>query len=69
MLNVIAKLIQNKQWLVVTGAGVSADSGVPTYRDDKGIWQRKPPVKHQEFVQQHNARQRFWSRTWSAGVL
>ena len=62
MLNVIAKLIQNKQWLVVTGAGVSADSGVPTYRDDKGIWQRKPPVKHQEFVQQHNARQRFWSR-------
>ena len=34
MLNVIAKLIQNKQGLVVTGAGVSADSGVPTYRDD-----------------------------------
>ena len=62
MINVLDKLTQHAHWLVLTGAGVSAQSGVPTYRDRRGVWQRKPPVKHQEFIQQHAARQRFWSR-------
>ena len=62
MVNVLDQLIQRTHWLVLTGAGVSAESGVPTYRDRNGIWQRKPPVKHDEFIKQHSARQRFWSR-------
>tara|TARA_B110000196_G_scaffold79746_1_gene68470 strand:- start:2952 stop:3764 length:813 start_codon:yes stop_codon:yes gene_type:complete len=62
VIHVLDQLIQNRHWLVLTGAGVSAESGVPTYRDRHGVWQRKPPVKHQEFIQQHSARQRFWSR-------
>ena len=47
---------------MLTGAGISAQSGVPTYRDKNGVWQRKPPVTHQQFMQDHQARQRFWSR-------
>ena len=62
MINVLDQLIQHTHWLVLTGAGVSAESGVPTYRDRHGVWQRKPPVTHQEFIQDHTARQRFWSR-------
>lgn len=49
-------------WLVLSGAGVSAESGVPTYRDKQGAWQRLPPVTHQEFAANHAARQRFWAR-------
>lgn len=58
----LSLLIAHKAWLVLTGAGVSAESGVPTYRNSEGIWQRKQPVTHQDFMAQHSARQRFWSR-------
>ncbi|RIK65502.1 MAG: iron dicitrate transport regulator FecR [Planctomycetota bacterium] len=29
--------------VVFTGAGVSAESGIPTFRDEEGFWQRFPP--------------------------
>lgn len=36
--------LRNAQQIVVfTGAGVSAESGIPTFRDDGGFWQRFPP--------------------------
>ncbi len=34
-----------KQVVVFTGAGVSAESGIPTFRDDDGLWQRFPPER------------------------
>ncbi len=55
-------LMSKPHWLVVTGAGISAASGVPTYRNQRGEWQRKPPVTHQEFVANSESRQRFWGR-------
>ena len=58
----VDKLLTTRKWLVLTGAGVSASSGVPTYRDKNGVWQRKPPVTHQQFMQDYQSRQRFWSR-------
>ena len=48
--------------LVLSGAGISASAGVPTYRDNAGQWQRRPPVQHRDFVNDHCARQRFWAR-------
>lgn len=53
---------QHPRLLVLTGAGISAASGVPTYRDRHGRWQRKPPVQHQDFIRDHSTRQRFWAR-------
>jgi NAD-dependent deacetylase len=36
--------LRNAQRVVVfTGAGVSAESSIPTFRDDDGFWQRFPP--------------------------
>jgi NAD-dependent deacetylase len=32
-----------KHLLVFTGAGVSAESGIPTFRDDDGFWREFPP--------------------------
>jgi NAD-dependent SIR2 family protein deacetylase len=62
MKDVISQLIKYSSWLVITGAGISAASGVPTYRDRNGHWQRKPPVTHQDFLNSSVTRQRFWSR-------
>jgi len=48
---------------VLTGAGCSLDSGIPTYRDTDGTWSRTEPVTHREFVTNPKRRQRYWSRS------
>ncbi|MEM6582446.1 MAG: NAD-dependent protein deacetylase [Pseudomonadota bacterium] len=48
---------------VLTGAGISADSGIPTYRDSTGSWQHSTPITHQEFTAEPARRQRYWARS------
>src|SRR5262245_37451425 len=40
-----AKLHPDARITVLTGAGVSAASGVPTFRGPEGIWKNRPPEK------------------------
>ena len=35
----IERLIDTKYLLVITGAGISAESGIPTFRGNDGLWQ------------------------------
>jgi NAD-dependent SIR2 family protein deacetylase len=49
--------------VIITGAGISAGSGIPTYRDDTGRWLRAEPIKHQEFLRDPARRQRYWGRS------
>ena len=49
--------------MAITGAGISAGSGIPTYRDDKGTWQSREPIQHQQFIDSPFQRQRYWSRS------
>ena len=39
----IARLASAKDVAVLTGAGISAESGVPTFRDPDGLWQQFRP--------------------------
>lgn len=50
-------------WTCLTGAGLSADSGIPTYRDHKGQWLGAQPIQHQEFIDNPAKRRRYWSRS------
>ncbi len=47
----------------LTGAGISASSGIPTYRDDQGRWLRSDPIQHQAFVSSESSRKRYWGRS------
>src|SRR5260370_23574335 len=48
---------------VLSGAGVSTDSGIPGYRDAQGRWLRAPPVLLQEFLRSETVRRRYWARS------
>ncbi len=49
--------------MVITGAGVSVSSGIPTYRDREGVWRHSQPITHQEFVADAARRRRYWARS------
>jgi NAD-dependent SIR2 family protein deacetylase len=55
-------LTSSRRCVVLTGAGVSTESGIPDYRDRNGAWKRTPPMQYQEFIGSHAARQRYWAR-------
>lgn len=49
--------------MILTGAGVSTDSGISDYRDGEGAWKRKQPVQHKDFMTSMEVRQRYWGRS------
>jgi NAD-dependent SIR2 family protein deacetylase len=54
----------HRRVFVLTGAGISTNSGIPDYRDADGQWKRTPPITYQAFVQEPRARARYWARSF-----
>jgi NAD-dependent SIR2 family protein deacetylase len=59
----LAALVAEGSVLVLTGAGVSTESGIPDYRDEHGNWKRSPPMQYREFVGSEARRRRYWARS------
>lgn len=58
----LVELMRGRRFAVLTGAGVSVDSGIPDYRGPTTRHIPRSPVLHDEFVRDAEARRRYWSR-------
>lgn len=49
--------------LVLSGAGISTESGIPDYRGEGGSLSRHTPMTYQDFTGDAQARRRYWARS------
>ena len=69
-MNELAELIAAASRIsILSGAGLSTESGIPDFRSPGGTWERYQPVDFYEFLARPGARREHWrykSDTWKA---
>lgn len=61
--NALATVIGAGRALVLSGAGISTDSGIPDYRGPTSRRRRYAPMTYDAFVADPTARHRYWARS------
>jgi NAD-dependent SIR2 family protein deacetylase len=61
--DVLAELVAGGDVAVLSGAGLSTESGIPDYRGPSGIARRHTPMTYQAFTNDPGARRRYWARS------
>ncbi|MGI5289519.1 NAD-dependent protein deacetylase [Nonomuraea polychroma] len=59
----LAELVGRGGVAVLSGAGLSTESGIPDYRGPTGRARRAEPMTYQRFVGSAEARRRYWARS------
>ena len=60
----LADLLADGGALVLSGAGISTDSGIPDYRGATGSLRRHTPMTYQTFTRDPRGRHRYWARSY-----
>jgi NAD-dependent SIR2 family protein deacetylase len=60
---ILLDLVADGAIVVLSGAGLSTESGIPDYRGPSGLARRAEPMTYQTFVRGAAARQRYWARS------
>jgi NAD-dependent SIR2 family protein deacetylase len=60
----LADLLADGGALVLSGAGLSTDSGIPDYRGATGSLRRHTPMTWQTFTRDPRGRHRYWARSF-----
>jgi NAD-dependent deacetylase len=56
-----AELMREARKIVVlTGAGLSTESGIPDFRSPGSVWLENPPVSYANFLHHAEARRQYW---------
>lgn len=61
--DLLLKLVADGGVVVLSGAGLSTESGIPDYRGPTGLLRRAQPMTYQAFAASAAARQRYWARS------
>jgi NAD-dependent deacetylase len=66
-------LLEVRSWIdaaerivVLTGAGISTDSGIPDFRGPQGVWTRNPEAEKSSTIQHYLADPEIRRRSWHA---
>jgi NAD-dependent SIR2 family protein deacetylase len=59
----VAELVADGGVVVLSGAGISTESGIPDYRGESGRLRRHTPMTYGDFVGSESGRQRYWARS------
>ncbi|MFI0480027.1 NAD-dependent protein deacetylase [Actinomadura sp. 9N215] len=59
----LADLVSDGDVVVLSGAGLSTESGIPDYRGETGRRRRAEPMTYQTFTGSAAARRRYWARS------
>jgi NAD-dependent SIR2 family protein deacetylase len=62
-LDPLADLMVQGRVVVLSGAGLSTESGIPDYRGETGRARPSTPMTYQDFMATPEARQRYWARS------
>lgn len=63
-LDLLATLVGAGDVVVLSGAGLSTDSGIPDYRGATGSLRRHTPMTYQTFTRDPRGRHRYWARSF-----
>jgi NAD+-dependent protein deacetylase sirtuin 4 len=63
MLDPLVRALEGRSIAVLSGAGISTESGIPDYRGPETRRRARNPVRFQTFISSPEAEQRYWARS------